>query len=145
MRSSGFVPVTHEINRSRIRPPTPPPRGSPTPPMLMPRRYSILSLSRPSLMRPANARTIPPASAQLHCWRMDLGLKDKVAIVTGSSRGLGLASARALVAEGCRVCLCARGSERLAEAALEIEAAARRPNMVTAVQADVSVGAGVDR
>ena len=37
-------------------------------------------------------------------------LTDKVAIVTGSSRGLGLASARALVAEGCRVCICARGT-----------------------------------
>jgi 3-oxoacyl-[acyl-carrier protein] reductase len=36
---------------------------------------------------------------------MDLGLTDKVALVTGSSRGLGLASARALVAENCRVCL----------------------------------------
>src|SRR5919204_571435 len=75
---------------------------------------------------------------------MDLGLTDKVAIVTGSSRGLGLASARALVAEGCRVCLCARGAERLAEAAVEVEAAARRPNMVIAVQADVSTTAGVE-
>ena len=76
---------------------------------------------------------------------MDLGLTDKVAIVTGSSRGLGLASARALVAEGCRVCLCARGEERLAEAALEVEAAAKRPNLVTAVQADVSTNDGVER
>jgi 3-oxoacyl-[acyl-carrier protein] reductase len=76
---------------------------------------------------------------------MDLGLTDKVAIVTGSSRGLGLASARALVAEGCRVCLCARGAERLAEAAIEVEAAARRPNMVTTVQADVSTLDGVAR
>jgi 3-oxoacyl-[acyl-carrier protein] reductase len=75
---------------------------------------------------------------------LDLGLTDKVAIVTGSSRGLGLASARALVAEGCRVCICARGGERLAEAAIEVEAAARRPNMVMAVQADVSTPAGVD-
>jgi 3-oxoacyl-[acyl-carrier protein] reductase len=75
---------------------------------------------------------------------MDLGLSDKVAIVTGSSRGLGLASARALVAEGCRVCICARGSERLAEAAIEVDAAARKPNMVLAVQADVSTQAGVD-
>ena len=40
---------------------------------------------------------------------MDLGLTDKVAIITGSSRGLGLASATALAAEGCRVCICARG------------------------------------
>jgi 3-oxoacyl-[acyl-carrier protein] reductase len=76
---------------------------------------------------------------------MDLGLTDKVALVTGSSRGLGLASARALVAENCRVCLCARGDEQLAEAALEVEAAARRPKMVTTVQADVSTIAGVER
>jgi 3-oxoacyl-[acyl-carrier protein] reductase len=76
---------------------------------------------------------------------MDLGLTDKVALVTGSSRGLGLASARALVAENCRVCLCARGEEQLAEAALEVEAAARRPKMVTTVQADVSTKEGVER
>jgi 3-oxoacyl-[acyl-carrier protein] reductase len=76
---------------------------------------------------------------------MDYGLTDKVAIVTGSSRGLGLASARALVAEGCRVCLCARGDERLAEAAVEVEAAARRPNMILTVQADVSTRDGVER
>ena len=75
---------------------------------------------------------------------MDLGLSDKVAVVTGSSRGLGLAAARALVAEGGRVCICARGAERLAEAALEVEAVAKRPNMVMPVQADVSTAAGVD-
>jgi 3-oxoacyl-[acyl-carrier protein] reductase len=75
---------------------------------------------------------------------MDLGLTDKVALVTGSSRGLGLAAARALAAEGCRVCICARGNERLAEAALEVEAVAKRPKMVMAVQADVSTPAGVE-
>ena len=75
---------------------------------------------------------------------MDLGLTDKVAVITGSSRGLGLASARALVAEGCRVVLCARGAETLAEAALEVEAAARRPNMIATVQADVSTMAGIE-
>src|SRR4051794_27957652 len=74
---------------------------------------------------------------------MDLSLTDKVAIVTGSSRGLGLASARALVAEGCRICICARGAERLAEAAVEGEAGARRPNMVMTVQADVSTPDGI--
>jgi 3-oxoacyl-[acyl-carrier protein] reductase len=42
------------------------------------------------------------------------------------------------------VCICARGQERLTEAALEVEAAARRPNMVLAVQADVSTLDGVD-
>src|SRR5215217_4569800 len=75
---------------------------------------------------------------------MDFGLTDKVAVVTGSSRGLGLASARALVAEGCRVCLCARGAEQLAEAALEVEAAAKRPNMIATVQADVSTAPGIE-
>jgi 3-oxoacyl-[acyl-carrier protein] reductase len=75
---------------------------------------------------------------------MDLGLTDKVAVVTGSSRGLGLASARSLVAESCRVVLCARGEETLAEAALEVEAAAKRPNMVATVQADVSTLAGIE-
>ncbi len=74
---------------------------------------------------------------------MDLSLTDKIAIVTGSSRGLGLASARALVSEGCRVCICGRGSEQLAAAALAVEAAARRPNMVIAVQADVSTPDGI--
>src|SRR5262249_12176313 len=75
---------------------------------------------------------------------MDLGATDKSALVPGSSRGLGLASARALVAEGCRVCLCARGAETLAEAALEVEASAKRPNMVATVQADVSTPAGIE-
>ncbi|PYR58982.1 MAG: short-chain dehydrogenase [Acidobacteria bacterium] len=75
---------------------------------------------------------------------MDLQLADKVAVVTGSSRGLGLASARALVAEGCRVCICARGAEPLAEAAVEVEAIAKRPKMVIAVQADVSTAAGIE-
>jgi 3-oxoacyl-[acyl-carrier protein] reductase len=75
---------------------------------------------------------------------MDLSLADKIAIVTGASRGLGLASAKALAAEGCRVTICARGPERLAEAAIEVEALAKRPNMVLAVQADVSTPAGID-
>src|SRR3954462_10992620 len=75
---------------------------------------------------------------------MDLGLADKIAVVTGAGRGLGLASARALVAEGCRVVLCARGAETLAEAALEVEAAARKPNMIATAQADVSTAAGVE-
>jgi 3-oxoacyl-[acyl-carrier protein] reductase len=74
---------------------------------------------------------------------MDLQLTDKVAVVTGSSRGLGLASARSLIAEGCRLCICARGPEQLAAAALEVEAVARRPNMIVTVQADVSTPDGI--
>ena len=74
---------------------------------------------------------------------MDLGLKNKIAIVTGSSRGLGLASARALAAEGCSVAICARTGDRLRQAAAEVAAIAGGDDRVLAVQADVSSDAGV--
>lgn len=44
---------------------------------------------------------------------MDLGLKGKVAIVSGASRGIGLAIAHGLAKEGCRLLVCARGQEGL--------------------------------
>ena len=47
---------------------------------------------------------------------MDLGLEGKVAIVTGSSEGIGYATAHALAREGVRVVLCARREALLAEA-----------------------------
>jgi 3-oxoacyl-[acyl-carrier protein] reductase len=74
---------------------------------------------------------------------MDLGLADKVAIVTGSSRGLGLATAAALAAEGCRVTLCARTADRLQAAAGEVGAVAGGAKRVLAVTADVSRAEGV--
>lgn len=74
---------------------------------------------------------------------MDLGLRGKVAIVTGSSRGLGLASARALVAEGCHVCISARGEEALSHAALELAAVATAPAEVLAVRADLASPDGI--
>jgi 3-oxoacyl-[acyl-carrier protein] reductase len=74
---------------------------------------------------------------------MNLDLAGKVAVITGSSRGLGLASAKALAAEGARVCICARGEERLAEAAGEVEAVAGKRENVLAVRADVSNADGV--
>ncbi len=57
---------------------------------------------------------------------MDLGLRDKVAIVAGGSRGIGKAVALTLAAEGCRVVLAARGKEALRQAAAEVEAAGVR-------------------
>ena len=44
---------------------------------------------------------------------MDLHLQDKVAIVTGASRGIGKGIAQTLAREGCHVALCARGEEDL--------------------------------
>lgn len=75
---------------------------------------------------------------------MDLGLTDKVALVTGSSRGLGFASAMALAGEGCRVCICARGEKQLAASATELERQAGDSARVLAVQADLSEAAGVE-
>ena len=74
---------------------------------------------------------------------MQLELTDKVAIITGSSRGLGLASAHALAAEGCRVCVCARGEERLSAAVKEVGESAGEAGKVLGVQADVSTAQGI--
>ena len=51
---------------------------------------------------------------------MDLGLKEKVAVVTGASRGLGKAMAMQLAAEGCKLVICARGEEALLAAQKEM-------------------------
>ena len=74
---------------------------------------------------------------------MDLQLQGKVAVVTGASRGLGFASARALVAEGCHVAICARGAERLHQAADELRLAAAANAEVLPIVADVSTAAGI--
>lgn len=76
---------------------------------------------------------------------MDLGLTNKIALITGSSRGLGLASARALVAEGCRVCVCARTERPLRDAARGLSALAGADDRVLAVTADVSTPDGVQQ
>ena len=51
---------------------------------------------------------------------MDLGLKDRVYVVTGASKGLGRAGAQALVDDGARVVLCARDDTALTAAAEEM-------------------------
>ena len=54
---------------------------------------------------------------------MDLGLKGKVALLTGGSQGIGKAAALRLAQEGARVVIAARGAEGLERAAAEIRAA----------------------
>lgn len=74
---------------------------------------------------------------------MDLGLEGKVAIVGGSSRGLGRASAEALAREGASVVICARNEGPLRQTAAEIAAAS--PGPVHAVVMDMSVHADITR
>jgi 3-oxoacyl-[acyl-carrier protein] reductase len=66
---------------------------------------------------------------------MDLSLRGKSALVTGSSRGIGRAIATALASEGVRVALCARG-------AAEIQAAAKALPDAVGIAADVATPAG---
>jgi NAD(P)-dependent dehydrogenase (short-subunit alcohol dehydrogenase family) len=70
-------------------------------------------------------------------------LNGKVAIVTGGSRGIGLAIARALVAEGVRVAVTGRSAAHLSTARRSIEAAG--PGAVETLQADVRNRADVQR
>lgn len=74
---------------------------------------------------------------------MDLGLTDKVALIAGSSRGIGFATAELFVREGAMVVLTARGERPLAEArqALSNVAGSSR---VLAVEADMTSAEGVD-
>ena len=74
---------------------------------------------------------------------MDLNLSGKVAVVTGSSQGLGFASARALVVEGARVCICARNPERLDKAVAELRAEAASHDAVVGVKADLDTASGI--
>ncbi|MGO8951507.1 MAG: SDR family oxidoreductase [Ktedonobacterales bacterium] len=66
---------------------------------------------------------------------MDLGLAGRVALVTAASRGLGLAAARALAAEGTSLVICARGAKQLEQATNELRAKGAR---VEALSLDVS-------
>src|SRR3989442_13865984 len=57
---------------------------------------------------------------------VDLGIRDRVALVTGAARSLGKADAVALAAEGCRVAIVDLNAEGAEETAREIEAAGGR-------------------
>jgi NAD(P)-dependent dehydrogenase (short-subunit alcohol dehydrogenase family) len=72
--------------------------------------------------------------------RPEKPLAERVALITGASRGIGLAIAKTLAALGARIGLCARDPQRLAGAAAELE---RQGAAVKAVPADVSRSAAV--
>jgi 3-oxoacyl-[acyl-carrier protein] reductase len=74
---------------------------------------------------------------------VNLQLADKIAIVTGSTRGLGFSIATALLAEGCNVTICARGEEGLAEAMAKLRELPGGNERVLAVQADLATDKGV--
>jgi 3-oxoacyl-[acyl-carrier protein] reductase len=74
---------------------------------------------------------------------MDLGLKDRVALIAASSQGIGRATAEAFAAEGCRVAMCARNQQTLEAAAEKIR---KRYNTEVLAQAfDVTNAEAVSR
>lgn len=83
---------------------------------------------------------------------MDLGLRDKVAIVTGGSAGIGLETARLLLNEGAKVAICGRDEVRLALAVQELMAGktemqllAQTCNVLDETQVKAFVGAVVSQ
>jgi len=73
---------------------------------------------------------------------MDLGLDGSVALITGGSRGIGLATAACFAAEGCHLVISARNEAELHGAADKLREKARS---VTTVAADVTVPEDADR
>lgn len=62
---------------------------------------------------------------------MDLGLKDRIAIVAAASRGIGFACARELAREGARVFLCSRDAQHASDAAQKIHEETARTSRVS--------------
>jgi 3-oxoacyl-[acyl-carrier protein] reductase len=73
---------------------------------------------------------------------MELGLKDKVAVVTGGTEGIGRATALRFAQEGASVAICARRQELLDKTAAELR---KTGAQVLAVSADMSKTADIDR
>lgn len=73
---------------------------------------------------------------------MDLNLRDKVAVITGGTVGIGLAVAEGLAAEGVNLVLVGRNEERAEDAAVRL--AQRFSIIATAIAADVATAEGCD-
>jgi NAD(P)-dependent dehydrogenase (short-subunit alcohol dehydrogenase family) len=73
---------------------------------------------------------------------VELGLKGKVAVVTGGTEGIGRATALRLAQEGARVAICARRQEMLDKTAVEIR---KLGADALAVAADMSKAADIER
>ncbi len=73
---------------------------------------------------------------------MDLNLRDKVAVITGGTVGIGLAVAEGLAAEGANLVLVGRNKERAEDAAVAV--AQKFGIIATAVAADVATAEGCD-
>src|SRR5258706_6813229 len=76
---------------------------------------------------------------------MDLELKGKRAIVTGSTAGIGLAIAVALAKEGAAVVVNGRGELRVAEAVKEVRLASGGRSEIQGIAADLGSADGVDK
>jgi 3-oxoacyl-[acyl-carrier protein] reductase len=73
---------------------------------------------------------------------MDLNLKGRVAVVTGGAAGIGEAIARALAAEGCKICILDKNADAAQQAASAIEASGKS---AMSAAADVRDAAAVTR
>src|SRR5580693_3716757 len=87
-------------------------------------------------MKPGVRRIVRSALLLLGICGMDLGLDNRVYVVTGGSRGLGFAAAEALIAEGARIVLSSPRESTASTAAIRLAQNAAASGDVTWVAAD---------
>jgi 3-oxoacyl-[acyl-carrier protein] reductase len=102
------------------------------------RGRSSMSRTRPTVRTPC---PLPQRTADGQDEPMDLGLRDRVYIVTGGTRGLGFATAQALVADGARVVVSGRDGGRAEQAAIDLGG----HDVALGLAADLSTGDGEGR